>query len=119
MNAQILCSLIAAQIDPSKFQIWGLEVHWLVEPTQGELDIVNSIILNYDVLAAAYLQAQAQAEQAEALKEQQKQQAIVDNLPAWTQVDAAITAITSLAEAKTFIRKLTRVVYWDVKNSAD
>jgi hypothetical protein len=48
-----------------------------------------------------------------------KAQAYLDNLPSWAAVDSAVTAIANLADAKAFIRKLARVVYWDVKNSAD
>lgn len=47
-----------------------------------------------------------------------KAQALIDNLPSWSQVDGAITAIANLADAKAFMRKLARVVYWDVKNQA-
>ena len=118
MDAQILCTLIARQVDPAKFQIWGLDIHWLSEPTLAELDIVAGIYTNYESLAAAYLQEQELAAQAEALKEQQKAQAISDNLPTWAQVDAAVTAIASLADAKAFLKKLSRVVYWLAKNSA-
>jgi len=46
-----------------------------------------------------------------------KAQAIIDNLPSWSAVDSAITGIQNLAEAKTFIRKLTRIVYWLAKDS--
>ena len=48
-----------------------------------------------------------------------KQQALVDNLPSWTQVDTAINNIANLADAKAFIKKLSRVVYLDLKNSVD
>jgi hypothetical protein len=56
------------------------------------------------------------ARQAEADKVSKKHQAIIDNLPSWAQVDAAITAISNLADAKAFLRKLARLVYWDLKN---
>ena len=55
--------------------------------------------------------------EAEALRIQQKNQAIIDNLPSRAQVRAAILAISNLAEAKAFIGKLTEVVYWLAKNS--
>lgn len=48
-----------------------------------------------------------------------KAQAILDNLPSWAAVDAAVTNIANLADAKAFIRKLARVVYWLAKNQAD
>ncbi len=41
-----------------------------------------------------------------------KKQSLADNLPSWATVDAAVTSIANLADAKAFIRKLTRVVYW-------
>jgi hypothetical protein len=119
MDAQILCTLIARQVDTTKFQIHGLNVVWLIAPTSQELNTVGAIISNYESLAAGYLQEVALGDQAKVLKEQQKTQAIIDNLPSWSQVDAAVTAIANLAEAKTFIRKLSRVVYWLAKNSAD
>jgi hypothetical protein len=46
-----------------------------------------------------------------------KETAISANLPTWTQVSTAVDAITNLAEAKVFIKKLSRVVYWLAKNS--
>ena len=51
------------------------------------------------------------------LDEAAKAQALIDNLPSWAQVDTAIDNISSLAEAKAFIRKLTRVVYWIAKGT--
>jgi hypothetical protein len=48
-----------------------------------------------------------------------KESAINDNLPDWATVETAVDNIGSLADAKTFIKKLARVVYWLVKNKAD
>jgi hypothetical protein len=48
-----------------------------------------------------------------------KEQALIDNLPSWSQVDTAITNIANLADAKVFIKKLARVVYWLAKDKAD
>jgi len=48
-----------------------------------------------------------------------KAQAFLDNLPSWAIVDKAVTDISDLPSAKAFIRKLARVVYWDVRNQAD
>jgi hypothetical protein len=60
-------------------------------------------------------------EAAEHLAEQNKLTAketvISDTLPSWMQVSNAVDAITNLAEAKVFIKKLSRVVYWLTKNS--
>lgn len=49
----------------------------------------------------------------------QRKQDINDNLPTWAQVNTAVSNITNLDEAKTFILKLSRVVYWLAKNSQD
>jgi hypothetical protein len=68
---------------------------------------------------AAILAAEAAAAQAEADRIAAKAQALIDNLPTWTQVDTAITNIANLADAKNFIRKLTRVVYWLAKDKVD
>lgn len=38
-------------------------------------------------------------------------------LPSWSQVEIACDSISSLAEAKTFLNKLARVVYWLARNS--
>ena len=43
--------------------------------------------------------------------------AIDTNLPSWSQVETACDSISSLAEAKAFLKKLSRVVYWLAKNS--
>lgn len=56
---------------------------------------------------------------AEASRIAVKAQAIIDNLPSWAQVDQAVTNIAILADAKEFIRKLARVVYWLAKDKAD
>ena len=54
---------------------------------------------------------------AETARKAAKAQALIDNLPSWAQVDNAIDNISSLAEAKAFIRKLTRVTYWLAKGT--
>lgn len=45
-----------------------------------------------------------------------KAQAFLDNLPSWAQVATAVDDISSLAEAKAFLKKLARVVYWLAKD---
>lgn len=49
----------------------------------------------------------------------QRDQDIIDNLPSWSQVQTTISNISDLADAKVFLEKLTRVVYWLAKNAAD
>jgi hypothetical protein len=41
------------------------------------------------------------------------------NLPTWSQVSAAVDNISNLAEAKAFLKKLSRVVYWLARDSGD
>jgi len=43
--------------------------------------------------------------------------AILEALPSWAQVETACDNISTLAEAKAFLKKLSRVVYWLAKNS--
>ena len=56
---------------------------------------------------------------AEIALEAAKAQVILENLPSWSQVAMAIDNISNLADAKAFIKKLSRVVYLDLKNSVD
>ncbi len=44
-------------------------------------------------------------------------QAYIDNMPDWSQVAAAVDNIASLGDAKAFLLKLARVVYWNVKGT--
>ena len=48
-----------------------------------------------------------------------KAQAFLDNLPSWVQVEIAVGNIASLADAKAFLKKLARVVYWLARDKAD
>ena len=52
----------------------------------------------------------------EALQSQRIQE-IIDNLPSWSQVSNYVDRIGNLAEAKGFLKKLARVVYWLAKNT--
>lgn len=60
MQADILCSLIAKQINPEYFQLWGLEVHWMKEEynTSENRAIVQAIIDDYENLSNEYLAEQ-------------------------------------------------------------
>ena len=51
------------------------------------------------------------------LLEASKTSAISTNLPSWTVVETAVDNISSLADAKAFLKKLSRVVYWLAKNT--
>lgn len=48
-----------------------------------------------------------------------KAQAFLDNLPSWSAVSKAVDNISNLTDAKVFLRKLARIVYWLAKNSED
>ena len=48
-----------------------------------------------------------------------QEQAINTNLPTWSAVSNAVDSISNLAEAKAFLKKLSRVVYWLAKNTED
>jgi len=62
---------------------------------------------------------QLAAEQAEVDRRAAKAQAFIDNLPSWDIVSTAIENIGSLSDAKAFLLKLARVVYWLVKDRED
>lgn len=47
----------------------------------------------------------------------QKETDINTNLPTWQKVSDGIDGISSLAEAKTILKKIARVVYWLARNS--
>jgi hypothetical protein len=48
-----------------------------------------------------------------------KLSAIADNLPSWTQVSTTVDNIGNLADAKAYLKKLSRVVYWLARNQAE
>ncbi len=48
----------------------------------------------------------------------QRQQDIETSLPSWAEVQAAVEGVTTLAQARTVLMKLARVVYWLAKNKA-
>lgn len=48
-----------------------------------------------------------------------RQDAIETNLPSWTQVETALDGISNLAEAKTALKKIARVVYWLAKGRGE
>lgn len=49
--------------------------------------------------------------------EYQKDKDIINNLPDWSTVSNNIDNISNLNEAKIFIKKLSRIVYWLAKDS--
>jgi len=62
---------------------------------------------------------QLAAERAEADRLEAKAQAFIDNLPSWDIVSTAVDNIGSLADAKAFLMKLARIVYWLAKDRED
>ncbi len=69
---------------------------------------------NRDAILAAEAAAAAQA----AVDAIQRTQDIANNLPSWAQVQTAINNIANLADAKVFLGKLARIVYWLAKNTS-
>lgn len=51
--------------------------------------------------------------------EASKAKAISDDLPSWAQVSTAVDNIANLADAKAYLKKLSRVLYWLARNQAD
>jgi hypothetical protein len=79
MNASILCPLIAKRIDPTHFQLWGLDIHWMNEEynTPENRAIVEDVIKNYDILAGdAEKSAQESIEKEALIQAKIREQAI-------------------------------------------
>jgi len=93
--------------DNADFQAF---LEWKAEQ-EPPLDIVS---IN-QAIKDSYEAAKAAREAAQAAKAQ----AFLDNLPSWAIIDQAVTDISDLPTAKAFIRKLARVVYWDIRNQED
>jgi hypothetical protein len=53
MDAKILCYLIAKQIDPTKWQLYGDKIHWINkdDDTPENREIIEDIIRNYETYA--------------------------------------------------------------------
>lgn len=58
MDREILLQLLMERVDAEKFQLRGLDVHWMVEPTQEDLAAVSDVIASYEALAAVYVAGQ-------------------------------------------------------------
>ena len=48
-----------------------------------------------------------------------KAQDFLDNIPSWAGVSTAVDNIANLADAKVFIKKLARIVYWLAKDKIE
>ena len=87
-----------------------------IEAAGRFLSVVDGVLV-VDPNKAAILAAEEAARQAEIARQAAKAQAILDNLPSWAQVEATINnAFPDLAQ-RNVVKKLARVVYWDVKNT--
>jgi hypothetical protein len=89
-----------------------------IEANGRFLSVVDGILV-VDPNKDSILAAEEAARVAEAARIAAKEQALVDNLPSWTQVQAAVGNIANLADAKAYLLKLSRVVYWLAKDKAD
>ena len=83
-----------------------------VDPEAQKFDAGTSALVALD---PADITPEAQA----ALDDAQKEQDFLSNLPSWNQVQTVVNNIGSMADAKAFLLKLTRVVYWLAKDSKD
>lgn len=106
------------KVDPHN-EVWWTALGNIPAKESGDrfISIVNGVP-TLDPNKDAVLAAEANAIAAQQASDAAKAQAFIDNLPSWSQVNTAITNIANLADAKAFILKLTRVVYWLAKNSA-
>ena len=87
-----------------------------IEAAGRFLSVVDGWLV-VDPNKATILAAEEAARQAEIVRQAAKAQAILDNLPSWAQVEATINnAFPDLAQ-RNVVKKLARVVYWDVKNT--
>ncbi len=66
----------------------------------------------------AILAAEAVARAVAAADATQKANDFLIMLPSWAQVQTAINNIANLADAKVFLGKLARIVYWLAKNTS-
>jgi len=95
-------------------------IYWLTDRTKLIIESIGE-----EVPGGAFLEVppltpeETAAAQAEADRIAAKAQAFIDNLPSWELVSSAVDNIANLADAKVFLNKLARVVYWLAKNKAD
>lgn len=83
--------------------------------TDEETAIANINKESWDIIEAERIAA----EQAEAELLAAKTQSFNENLPSWIAVETAVDNIANLADAKSFLKKLARVVYWLAKDSIE
>jgi hypothetical protein len=90
---------------------------------EGNMDYQAFLVWNAEQAVPLDLNSISQemidAHNARVASQQAKMQAIIDNLPSWSRVSTAVDNISSLAEAKVFIKKLSRIVYWLAKDKEE
>ncbi len=59
----------------------------------------------------------AQARAISRARKEAQVQSYIDNMPNWTQVSNVVDSINNLDDAKAFLLKLARVVYWNIKGT--
>jgi hypothetical protein len=64
MDTNILCYLIAQKIDPTKWQLWGDDIHWINETdnTPENKTILNDIMSNYSSYAEPIIKAKEKSD---------------------------------------------------------
>lgn len=86
--------------------------------TEYEKLVAGGWEIQADRLKKLYSVVSKSQEEIDAINERKaKAEAIITNLPAWATVETAIDNIGSLADAKSFIKKLTRACYINIKDS--
>jgi len=106
-------------------------IHWKMTDAPG-ITIVDGQIRDWPeslgarpteeqiaVWVAEYQAYKSTADAAEAARIAAKTQALTDNLPSWAQVETTVSNITNLTEAKVYLLKLSRIVYWLAKDKAE
>jgi len=106
MNASILCTLLAQRINPTYFQLWGLEVHWMASKYDipENRAIVADVVANYDTLKLSVIKSGKMASiRADASA------VILTKYPVWYQVNVA-NGIYSAAIGDVMKAEITSVI---------
>lgn len=81
--------------------------------------IINGYTINPDDITVDYDKEGLSAEEITEIADRAlRAQDIIDNLSSWSQVETAVDNISNIDEAKAFIKKMARVVYWLAKNTS-
>jgi hypothetical protein len=91
--------------------VYNAEKARLIANTSAEA-VAKMQIVDASALEAYYSPEQIALREAQALKAQ----IIADNLPSWAVIETAIDNIANWTDAKVFLKRLSKAVYWDIKN---